>query len=392
MKRRARKLKKLYALRDRVAARPRIAAYLASPRRVAFNETGIFRHYPELERGDRIRERLEAVRHRQWAVRHVSLADRAGRARRGARRVGQRQDDAVKMINRLSMPTRARCAIAGKDVRDEDPVALRRTIGYVIQQVGLLPHLTVADNIAMVPRLLGWTEDEVRARVDELLDAGRAAGRDLPRALSPTSCRAASASGSASRARSRRGRSMLLLDEPFGALDPITRVALQGELRRIHKRARADRRSWSRTTSSRRSTLADRIAVMCRGELRQLAHAGRADGGARRRLRRAAGRDGAAPGRAARGVSRARERAAARPAAAAREPPRARRCVALARRARSACRSRSSWRPAARSRSPVVAVAGVVQTIPGLALLALMVAGARRRTRRGCRRSGFRRR
>ncbi len=80
-----------------------------------------------------------------------------------------RQDHALKMINRLIEPSSGEILIDGVSVRDRRPAELRREIGYVIQQVGLLPHLTVAANIATVPRLLGWEKDRIRARADELL-------------------------------------------------------------------------------------------------------------------------------------------------------------------------------------------------------------------------------
>lgn len=94
----------------------------------------------------------------------------------------------MRLINRLEQPTSGRVWVNGLDVAKEDPVILRRHIGYVIQNVGLFPHMTVADNIATVPRLLGWSTQRTRSRVDELmdlvgLDAGLYAHR-FPAALS----------------------------------------------------------------------------------------------------------------------------------------------------------------------------------------------------------------
>jgi len=139
----------------------------------------------------------------------------------------------------------------------------------VIQQAGLLPHISVADNVAMVPRLLGWSRGDIDRRVDELLEMV---------GLSPAVYRARFpdqlSGGQRQRvgvARALAARSkVLLLDEPFGALDPITRVALQAELRRIH-------RELALTTiivthdMVEALTLADRIVVMCAGEVRQIA-------------------------------------------------------------------------------------------------------------------------
>lgn len=97
------------------------------------------------------------------AVRGVTLTVARGELLAILGESGSGKTTLLKMVNRLIDPDRGTVRIDGADVRGEDPVALRRTIGYVIQHVGLLPHLSVADNIAIVPRLLGWTEDEVRA-------------------------------------------------------------------------------------------------------------------------------------------------------------------------------------------------------------------------------------
>jgi len=132
----------------------------------------------------------------------------------------------LRMINRLIEPSGGRILIDGVDVLQMDPVTLRRGIGYVIQQGGLFPHRRVADNIATVPRLLGWDKDRVDARVQELLalvglDAGQYARR-FPHELS---------GGERQRvgvARALGGDPpVLLMDEPFGAVDPVTRQRLQ---------------------------------------------------------------------------------------------------------------------------------------------------------------------
>ena len=138
----------------------------------------------------------------------------------------------LKMVNRLIEPTSGRIVLAGDDVTGADPVELRRRIGYVIQQVGLFPHLTVADNVATVPRLLRWDKARVRRRVDELLelvglDPARY-GRRYPHQLS---------GGQRQRVGVARALGVdppvLLMDEPFGAIDPITRDRLQGEFLRL---------------------------------------------------------------------------------------------------------------------------------------------------------------
>ena len=138
----------------------------------------------------------------------------------------------LKMINRLIEPTSGTISIDGRDTRGVDADTLRRSIGYVIQQVGLFPHLSVADNVATVPRLLGWSRARVRARVEELLDlVGLPAeefARRLPSELS---------GGQRQRVGVARALGadppILLMDEPFGAIDPISRERLQDELLRL---------------------------------------------------------------------------------------------------------------------------------------------------------------
>jgi len=146
---------------------------------------------------------------------------------------GAGKTTALKMVNRLVGFDEGDIRIDGRSVRDLPPVELRRGIGYVIQQVGLFPHMTVGDNVATVPRLLGWRREQTRARVAELLrlvglDAGDAAR--YPAELS---------GGQRQRvglARALAGDPpLLLMDEPFGALDPITRSRLQLEVRRLHR-------------------------------------------------------------------------------------------------------------------------------------------------------------
>ena len=140
----------------------------------------------------------------------------------------------MKMINRLIEPTSGRILIGDDDVTQRDPDQLRRHIGYVIQGAGLFPHLTVADNIAIVPKLLKWDKARITARVDELLDLVNlepARYRDrYPRELS---------GGQQQRVGVARALAadppVLLMDEPFGAVDPITRQRLQDELLRLQE-------------------------------------------------------------------------------------------------------------------------------------------------------------
>jgi osmoprotectant transport system ATP-binding protein len=204
-----------------------------------------------------------------WVVRHVTLAIGRGELVALLGESGSGKTTLLKMINRLHEHDEGEVRIDGKDVRDEDPVALRRTIGYVIQQVGLLPHLTVADNVAMVPRLLRWSADATRQRVDELLAlVGLPAATYRDRYPDQLSGGQRQRVGVA-RAVAARPR-VLLLDEPFGALDPITRAALQGELRRIHDELGLTSILVTHDMVEA-LTLADRVAVLWRGELRQVA-------------------------------------------------------------------------------------------------------------------------
>ncbi len=145
---------------------------------------------------------------------------------------GSGKTTTMRMINRLETPTSGRITIDGRDVRSLDVVELRRSIGYVIQQGGLLPHFTVGDNVAMVPRLLGWKRQRRRERAHELLalvglPPEQFADR-YPRQLS---------GGQQQRVGVARALAadppIVLMDEPFGAVDPITRKQLQRELRRI---------------------------------------------------------------------------------------------------------------------------------------------------------------
>jgi len=166
------------------------------------------------------------------AVEDVSLTVGAGELHVLIGPSGSGKTTTMRMINRLETPSAGRIMIDGRDAMRIDAVELRRKIGYVIQQGGLLPHFTVAENVAMVPRLLGWRKGQRRQRAEELLvlvglPPERFADR-YPRELS---------GGQQQRVGVARALAadppIVLMDEPFGAVDPITRKGLQRELRRI---------------------------------------------------------------------------------------------------------------------------------------------------------------
>jgi len=139
---------------------------------------------------------------------------------------------ALKMVNRLIDPTDGDIRVGGRSIRELDVTTLRRAIGYVIQQTGLFPHMTVADNIATVPRLLRWPKSRIRDRTAVLLDLVGLDHEYGPRYPAELSGGERQRVGLA-RALAADPR-VLLMDEPFGALDPITRGRLQQELLRLH--------------------------------------------------------------------------------------------------------------------------------------------------------------
>jgi osmoprotectant transport system ATP-binding protein len=171
------------------------------------------------------------------AVDNVSMEIKAGEVVVLVGPSGCGKSTLLKMINRLIEPTGGRIRMGGEDVTDIDPVGLRRKVGYAIQSAGLFPHMTVAQNISLVPRMIGWSKARIRARTEELLDLvgldpGEFHGR-YPRQLS---------GGQQQRVGVARALAadppVLLMDEPFGAVDPITREHLQDELIRLQHELR----------------------------------------------------------------------------------------------------------------------------------------------------------
>lgn len=175
----------------------------------------------------------------------------------------------LKMVNRIYEPDSGEILFYGTPIRAMDPVQLRRKIGYVIQQVGLFPHMNIAENIATVPRILRWEKSRVEKRVNELLELVELSPKEFrkryPRELS---------GGQQQRVGLARALAadpaLLLLDEPFGAIDAITRRTLQDELLRIH---RACGKTFLFVTHDIHEAfrLADRVLVMNAGAVQQYA-------------------------------------------------------------------------------------------------------------------------
>ncbi len=164
----------------------------------------------------------------------ISLEIRRGESVALVGRSGAGKSTLLRLVNRLLLPDSGAVLVDGRDTREWDPIALRRRTGYVLQEIGLFPHLTVEENITLVPRLEGWAVERRRDRARELLElvglpASEYAGR-FPSELS---------GGQRQRVGVARALAVdppvLLMDEPFGALDPVTRVELWREFQRIRR-------------------------------------------------------------------------------------------------------------------------------------------------------------
>jgi osmoprotectant transport system ATP-binding protein len=180
---------------------------------------------------------------------------------------GSGKTTALKMVNRLVSPTSGRVLVEGEPVDAMPLVALRRSVGYVFQRFGLFPHMTVAENIGIGPRLAGWEPARTARRVDELLalvSLDLAMASRLPRMLS---------GGQQQRVGVARALALepriMLLDEPFGALDPMSRDTLQIEYRKLHDRLGLTTVMVTHDMSEA-LTMADRIAVLSKGRIMRL--------------------------------------------------------------------------------------------------------------------------
>ena len=182
---------------------------------------------------------------------------------------GSGKTTTLKMINRLIEPDHGTIEVEGANVLDADPIELRRTIGYVFQGVGLFPHMSVAENVAITPKLLGWEEGAIQARVNEMLDLVQLDPADyadrLPAELS---------GGQQQRvgfARALAAKpSLMLMDEPFGALDPVTRHGLRAEFQAIQQRLGFTAILVTHDMAEA-LLMADQVAVMKDGALLQAA-------------------------------------------------------------------------------------------------------------------------
>lgn len=202
------------------------------------------------------------------AVKDLNLHIRAGEFLVFIGPSGCGKTTSLKMINRLIEPTSGKIIINGQNIMDMNPVKLRREIGYVVQQIGLFPNMTIQQNVDLVPRLLGWDNDRREKRVRELLemvnmDPDKYAHR-YPNELS---------GGQQQRIGVLRALaaepSIILMDEPFGALDPITRDNLQDELKKLQSKLHKTI-VFVTHDMDEALKLADRIALMKDGELVQL--------------------------------------------------------------------------------------------------------------------------
>jgi len=204
----------------------------------------------------------------RFAVENVSLEVAEGQLLVLLGGSGSGKTTTLKMINRLIEPTSGTIHIDGRDVTKCDPVELRRGIGYAFQGIGLFPHMTVAENIAVVPQLLGWPKPRIDGRIDELLDLVH-----LPPSEYRTRKPAQLSGGQQQRVGFARalaaGPRVMLLDEPFGALDPITRDGLRDDFLQIHRRLKLTTVMVTHDVTEALLS-ADRIGVMAGGKLLQI--------------------------------------------------------------------------------------------------------------------------
>ena len=180
-------------------------------------------------------------------------------------RSGAGKSTVLKLINRTLTPASGRIVVHGRDTSEWDPIALRRTAGYVLQDVGLFPHMTVRRNVSILPELVGWTRERQDTRSDELLSLV-----GLPAEVYADRWPDQLSGGQRQRVGVARALAIdptiVLMDEPFGALDPVTRAELHREFRRIQSTVR---KTVVIVTHDMREAfaLADRVGVLEAGRL-----------------------------------------------------------------------------------------------------------------------------
>ncbi len=202
---------------------------------------------------------------RTFAVRDATIGIETGAFIALVGASGSGKTTTLKFINRLVEPDGGEVRIAGVRVDTVDAPTLRRSIGYVFQGIGLFPHMRVGENIAITPQLLGWKPTEIAARVEELLDLvglPRGYAARFPAALSGGEAQRVSVA----RALAARPR-IVLMDEPFGALDPVTRDVLGAAYRGLHGRLGLTTIMVTHDVQEA-VLLADRIVVMSTGRIR----------------------------------------------------------------------------------------------------------------------------
>jgi osmoprotectant transport system ATP-binding protein len=205
----------------------------------------------------------------RWLVRNIDLDLKVGELLVVLGASGSGKTLTLRMINRLIQPTTGIVRIDGVDTAELPPHELRRAVGYVVQGIGLFPHMTVEENVSITPRLLGWASRDIDAQVDELLDLVQ---------LNPTDFRTREPESLSGGQKQRVGVAralaanpkLILLDEPFGALDPITRLELQRSFRDIQRALRMTAIFVTHDIAEA-LILGDRIAVMKGGRLVQVA-------------------------------------------------------------------------------------------------------------------------
>lgn len=183
-------------------------------------------------------------------------------------RSGSGKTTALRLINRLLEPSSGVISIEGQDTRTFDPIELRRRIGYVIQEFGLLPHWTVEQNVALVPRLLGWPIEQQKQKARELLDQIGLSGSEM-RGRHPHQLSGGQRQRVAVARALAAGPGLLLFDEPFGALDPVTRHDMQQQFMDLRSRYRVASVFVTHDLNEA-LIIGTRIAVLDRGKLEAL--------------------------------------------------------------------------------------------------------------------------